>query len=363
VKVFISSVITNFERYREAAADAIRTLGHDVVRAEDFGASADSPQQVCLQGVRQAQVVVLLLGARYGTPGPSGLSPTHEEFQEARDRCRVLVFVQRGVDAEPNQKAFIAEARAWASGTLTADFTEPADLQQAVIRELHRLELAMQAGRVDEAEMLARASALAPPDRDGHSPRLCLATVGAPRQPILRPVQLESQQLYEDLTKEALFGSARVLELDAGTRRELKQHALHIVQEHTSILIDELASVRLIRALPRPERLEAPAILEEDVRAELERGLHFAGTVLDLVDPVHRLTDVLINATVLGANYGVWRTRAEHERSRNTWSSGYGPDVVAVQLNPPSRKRAALKVDATNLADDLTVLLRRQLKS
>lgn len=121
MKVFVSSVITGFEEYRRAAACAIRTLGHDVIRAEDFGASADSPQQVCLQGVGQAPVVVLLLGARYGTPGPSGLSPTHEEFREARDRCRVLVFVQRGVEPDPNQKVFIKEARDWASGTLTAD--------------------------------------------------------------------------------------------------------------------------------------------------------------------------------------------------------------------------------------------------
>ena len=45
-----------------------REPGYAVIAAEDFGASPGSPQQVCLAGVREADVVVLLLGARYGTP-------------------------------------------------------------------------------------------------------------------------------------------------------------------------------------------------------------------------------------------------------------------------------------------------------
>src|SRR2546423_4923474 len=94
MKVFISSVISGFEAYREAAAHAARILGHEVVRAEDFGASPDSPQRACLAAVRAADTVLLLLGARYGDPQPSGLSPTHEEYREAREIRSVLAFVQ-----------------------------------------------------------------------------------------------------------------------------------------------------------------------------------------------------------------------------------------------------------------------------
>ncbi len=50
MKVFVSSVIRGFEPFREAAVRAAQTLGHEVIRAEDFGASPDSPQQVCLAG-------------------------------------------------------------------------------------------------------------------------------------------------------------------------------------------------------------------------------------------------------------------------------------------------------------------------
>ncbi len=51
VRVFISSVITGYERYRDAVAAAVESLGHAVVRAEDFGALPGTPQQACLDGV------------------------------------------------------------------------------------------------------------------------------------------------------------------------------------------------------------------------------------------------------------------------------------------------------------------------
>ena len=61
MKVFVSSLIRQFGEYREAATTAARTLRHLVIRAEDFGASSDSAQRVCLAAVREADVVVLLL--------------------------------------------------------------------------------------------------------------------------------------------------------------------------------------------------------------------------------------------------------------------------------------------------------------
>jgi len=78
MKVFIGSPIGGLEPFRDAAGRAAGALRHEVKRSEDFGASADTPQQACLAGVRWADVVVLLLGARYGDPQPSGLSATHE---------------------------------------------------------------------------------------------------------------------------------------------------------------------------------------------------------------------------------------------------------------------------------------------
>src|SRR5207249_8235965 len=109
VRVFISSVITGLEPFRDAAADAARTLDHEVRRSEDFAASTASPQQVCLEGVRWADVVVLLLGERYGDVQPSELSPTHEEYREARDSKDVIAFTHRAAEREPAQTEFVEE--------------------------------------------------------------------------------------------------------------------------------------------------------------------------------------------------------------------------------------------------------------
>lgn len=103
MKVFISSPIAGMEELREAAARAIRSLGHELIRAEDFGAAAESAQITCLKGVREADAVVLLVGERYGRAQSSGLSATHEEYREARERCPVLVMVANSAEREGAQ--------------------------------------------------------------------------------------------------------------------------------------------------------------------------------------------------------------------------------------------------------------------
>lgn len=163
MKVFISSVIRGFENYRDAATAGAGALGAEVKRAEDFGASPDSPQRVCLAGVRESDIVILIVGARYGEPqGARKLSPTHEEYLEARARGSVLVFVQAGVDRETRQAEFLRDVQQWASGHYSAEFSTPDELRDAVIRALHDFELSRKTGNVDEAELLERSKGFVP---------------------------------------------------------------------------------------------------------------------------------------------------------------------------------------------------------
>lgn len=182
MKVFISSAVRGLEPFRDVVPRAAAVLRHEVKRSEDFGASANTPQQACLAGVRWADVVVLLLGARYGDRQSSGISATHEEYQEAK--FPVLVFVQRDVDREAVQQEFIEEVRSWAGGVLTGDFASSEELHDAATRALHELELAQQAGPVDEGE-LAERDASGPQDatviatttrRDTPEPATCPAS-------------------------------------------------------------------------------------------------------------------------------------------------------------------------------------------
>jgi len=217
--VFISSVISGFEAFRDVAAAAARTLDHTVVRAEDFPASSSTPQRACLAGVRKADVVVLLLGARYGSAQASGLSPTHEEYREARDRSPVIVLVQEGVTREADQEAFLAEVRDWSQGHYTASFHDVETLREGLVRALHQLELSRATGPIDSEDLRERTRALIPTDGRHAEARLVLAIASGPRQAVLRPAALEDRGLSESLMREAEFGDHRIFRYAPGNER------------------------------------------------------------------------------------------------------------------------------------------------
>jgi hypothetical protein len=76
---------------------------------------------------------------------------------------------------------------------------------------LHDHELATATGPVDEADMVARATAVLPDGRRSvGAPQLAFAVAGGPRQQVLRPVELEQVDLSRDVQREALFGDVRV---------------------------------------------------------------------------------------------------------------------------------------------------------
>lgn len=358
----MSSVIWGLEEFREAAVRAAMSLQHEVKRSEDFGASSASPQQACLTGVRWADVVILILGGRYGDPQPSGLSPTHEEYREARERSSVLVFVQSDVIREPVQEGFLGEVRDWVSGHYTASFSSPPELHDAVVRALHELELAHAAGPLDENEMLQRARDLVPDPYRTSEATISLIVAGGPRQQVLRPAQLEEVELDRAVQQEALFGSAPVLDRTLGTQVRRQGSALILEQDHGSVLIDQMGSIRVImpaRAERSGTRFELPVIIEEEVRERLSRASRFVGWALNHIDSVRRISDVVLLASLHRGGSG-WRTRAEHESSPTSMTFPQGPDPIAVHLVPARRHRAALTQDVSAIADDLTVLLRRE---
>jgi hypothetical protein len=364
VRVFISSVITGYEIFRDAAAAAIESLGHEVIRAEDFGASPATPQQACLGGVREADAVVLLVGARYGAAQPSGLSATHEEYHEARESKPLLVFVECGAVREPEQEAFLTEVRGWAGGQMTEDFETAEGLRAAVTRQLHRFEMSQQVGTADPNEMQGRAMQLLPgDDRNSHKSALILAVAGGPRQSILRPAKIESTDLYEELLQRASFGPHRLLDTRHGTQRAIRGDALLLEQPDASILLNEEGSVRIMipaHAQDDDSLTSLMVIIHEVIEERLTQGLRYVDHVLDHIDPTHRLTRLAIVVAVHGAEHMGWRSRAEHVRSPNSVHISTRATGGAVGLAPPDRARGALRTSAHEIAVDLAIRLRRK---
>jgi hypothetical protein len=100
---------------------------HEPLRFEDFEAQDRSSREACLAGVETADVYVLLVGPRDGTPFPdSGLSPTAEEFRRARQRGIPILVFNKTVDEddEPAQVDFKGEVGHYVNGRLRRSFTD-----------------------------------------------------------------------------------------------------------------------------------------------------------------------------------------------------------------------------------------------
>ena len=368
MKIFISSLISGFAPQRKAARVAITTLRHEPVMAEDFGALPTSPQIACLQGLRQSDMVVLILGDSYGAVQSSGLSATHEEYREARQTKPVLAFVQQGVSPDPQQAAFIAEVQGWEGGLYRGGFNDPADLQAGVIRALHDNAVASVVGAVDPDELSRRAAALIPGEnRNMSSPAsLDIAMAGGPTQRILRPAEIEAPELADSILQTALFGPDQILDRALGNEVALAGGALSIVQDRGgSLRLDEQGSLLLRLPLDSNNRQGGidmggmMVLVEEVIQARLSTAIGYAAGVVELIDPTQRVTDVAIATRISGAEYRSWRSRAQHAASPGSVTVGIagnretGP-VVAVQ------RRAALRLDRARLIEDILVPLRRQ---
>lgn len=368
MKIFISSLIAGFEDMRAAVSSAIRSLGHEPVTAEEFDAGLESPRIACLSGVRDADLIVLILGQSYGAVQvSSGISATHEEWREAKDRRPIIAFVQEGITRESLQDEFMREVQDWTGGLFRGGFRNADDLRDKVTRAIHRLELSNATTAVDSSEMLLQAQALIPAERQGYTrmtgPLLHLAVVGGPAQTILRPVEIERPELARLLMREATYGDHPVFDPAHGSKNSLSGGALSLQQESgAAIVVNERGSLLLSIPIARGTGMLG-ALIEENVADALGRGLGRAADILDRVDDAQRLSRLVLVASLGGEGAMGWRTRQEDSANPNsmTMSHFFGQNNrVPVHFQPPDRPRASLAFDRTRMVEDMVALLRRQ---
>ena len=105
-KIYISSTYKDLIDEREAAAKAVRRLGHQAIAMEDYVASDERPVNKCLADVRACQAYVGIIAWRYGSiPTGYDKSITHLEYEEA-GKCRIprLIFVLDEAAPWPHDK-------------------------------------------------------------------------------------------------------------------------------------------------------------------------------------------------------------------------------------------------------------------
>jgi tetratricopeptide (TPR) repeat protein/energy-coupling factor transporter ATP-binding protein EcfA2 len=148
--VFVSSTFDDLEPEREAVLDAIRRVQqrHDAV--EFFGADTAQPIETCLREVRKSDLLVVIVGFKYGRlPSGMGISYSQAEYEEAiRHEKPCLVYLRdddipilpKYVERDPDR---MKRLEAWKgrlqSAHTAASFKDADDLALQVAADVGRV--------------------------------------------------------------------------------------------------------------------------------------------------------------------------------------------------------------------------------
>lgn len=95
--VFVCSTFSDLSEEREAVLDAIRRLQLQHDSMEFFGARANQPIETCLQEVRRSNILVVIVGHRYGAlVSNTGISFSEAEYNEGFSLKKPCLVYMRG---------------------------------------------------------------------------------------------------------------------------------------------------------------------------------------------------------------------------------------------------------------------------
>lgn len=240
-RVFISSLIQGYGDVRNAAAEAIKRANCQPVRAEDFPAANTSPRTACLDGVASSDAVCLILGKRYIAEGgalvPSGLSATHEEYNEAK-RLQKLIFAfldfRDDTRTESVQQEFINEVTGYVRGHWRKTFRtldELGSLLETGLREAEPMIMSSNASGGAEQRLDAAFSTDLP--RGDHFTWLHIAWTTLRNQEVVDPLLLNSPDYQQKMQEFAHTGASPIFSYDQAKTISASTSRLRIVQGDT----------------------------------------------------------------------------------------------------------------------------------
>jgi Domain of unknown function (DUF4062) len=109
-QVFLSSTFRDLREERQAAHEAILELGHFPAGMEAFPAADATPWELIKTVIADSDYYVLIVGGKYGSTGPDGISYTEMEFDLALELDKpILVFIHGDPDQIPSGKAELGD--------------------------------------------------------------------------------------------------------------------------------------------------------------------------------------------------------------------------------------------------------------
>lgn len=353
-----------------------------IVSDEPRPGSAWTPEEKVDAYLERSQAVIVFATADIAAHDDAYTRPNiADEIARARSKAhlrdRVCVLKQRGVtlpsninpayeqlDPERPAESFrraLVQLREWGFEIPTMPVIDRVVPGGSVTKPAGRASAA-ELPVAEQDALLVRAETLVPDDRNtaGEMSLAVVFAAAAPR-PVLRPSELESPALHRRLTQLLLFGEPALFEPNEATNAAMSSDSLVIRQARAWVALDAHAALVIVRPLHRrvDRGLGMSAVIEEQVRSDIEDALRFAAQLLTVVDSGGVVSHVAPVVALVGARYGAWRTAAEQAASPNSMAMNISGSRPNAHLQPPALPVGALMNGATEAAEDLTVMLRR----
>lgn len=368
-RVFVSSVVENFEAYRQAAEAGARGAGMlPVLVNEQSPSRPDSSRNACLDAISTCDAFILIIGERGGWQTPSGKLVVEEELDEAiRRKLPVLVFLHETA-REPSATTLTMRVSDYVAGRFRRSFKTPGELRFEVEAALNELSPTMNLDETDLTRAFAGFSAIDRVSYQDASTRLRIVPLRATE--LIDPIQFSSKELQRELIFGLMQPRIALFDVAFGHKCTSSADTVSLVEEdqhrhgglNTRFEYTEQGHCLVAVALrePRGAATEMLSSMVLDI-ASIERALvaSFAavGSFYDRLDPHMRHTGFAFNC-------GLWhlghRVLERNPTPRSSHSVRMGGDDPIVAYDQPRKvSRADLTSPANEVARALALIVRK----
>lgn len=311
--VFISSIQGGFEDVRAAARAGVESFGWRPVMAEAVGAAPASPQRALLDRVAESDVLLLLVGPRYGARQQSGLSATEEEFDEARRRGKPILVLRQEVELEPEQQEFLARATGgWEGGVFYGTFRGASDVGLAVVRGLTNIRDRGARATLEPAAQERAAGLAADARREGfgHGGSIVrVVLVPLLNQPLLQATTLEDRDLPDELAVAAR--DARLVSQSEGITTDVSAAGirLDIGERYSGRIVSVGANGEIVVEVSvagDDQNFGAMRVVPDRLEQAIRGAIAFADRAWQRVDPRGEVQEVAVTLAIPEAQHKSW---------------------------------------------------------
>lgn len=373
-RVFVSSVMIDFNEYRQATRRAILKAGGAPVLVEDYPGLTVSPRTACLDGVASCDIYIVIVGERGGWTTPSGKLVVEEEYEEARKKkLPVLVFVLN-VDHDQDAQRFIDLISDYVNGVYRPTFDSASDLELLVEKALVPLIQHLREPKMDSITIQEIFNKLI----SIYNEAILRFVISPERvEEMIDPVSLESPEIKRQLYEIGHSPHVNLFSYECPKSTEIEINEIIISQSNESNRRDGVDEVRLeintkgviiidINVSGRPSKdgsdsySSVLAILEEDIYQTLKKCFSFTKAFFELKDPYNRYDRLICNAAL--CNIGQRAIMKELPRN-GSYSMGFNNEEMVIAFDQP---RFIIRSDLNDIENEITIfitLFRRRLKS